>query len=180
MYHLRFMSPYEMRPYMPFGFWEAKLFPAQRDTFHQECHIPGEHAHRLLSFLVHVHLPRLPAVDAVPVLAGSNWHVRDGKIFVELIKCCRTAVSAHWPHAIQPLTSLFPTCTMSVSTPSAWNTPAISLTATAVFPFTRGLPLIIKTFILSQSSISIYLSFIYLNLKPPCTVSYNMRFHTCK
>lgn len=80
-----------MCPYMLLGFRQADLFPAQRDTFHQKRHIPCKHTHCLLSFFVHVRLSWFPPVDAVPVLAGSDWLIGDCKILIELVKCYRTA-----------------------------------------------------------------------------------------
>ena len=56
--------------------------------------------------------------------------------------------SLHRPQAMHPLTSWFPTRTISVSTPSASNTFLISSSAMEVFPSFRGLPLIINTFML--------------------------------
>ncbi len=59
--------------------------------------------------------------------------------------------SKHFPQPMQPLMSLFPMQTVSVSIPSLRNVSSISFRAIEVFPLGCGLPLMISTFMSSYS-----------------------------
>ena len=57
---------------------------AQLDALHQEDHVPGQGAHALKALCVLRGLAGLPAVDAVPVLAGGDGHAGDAEELVQL------------------------------------------------------------------------------------------------
>ena len=67
-------------------FRKTIFFLAKLDGLHKKCHILCKHPHRLLAFLIHLCLPFLTAVNTVPVSAGCDRHIADGKKFVQFIK----------------------------------------------------------------------------------------------
>ncbi len=54
--------------------WDAVGFFPEGDALHQKGHVPCQRPHNLKSLGVLAGFPRQLAMDAVPVLAGSDWH----------------------------------------------------------------------------------------------------------
>ena len=75
-----------MRPEMFFLFGKPIFLFSQCNALHKEAHVPCKHPHGLLALFVHLRLTLFSAVYAVPVLAGSNGHIGNGKELVQLVK----------------------------------------------------------------------------------------------
>ena len=73
---------------MFFLFGKPIFLFSQRNALHKETHVPCKHPHGLPALFVHLRLTLFSAVNAVPVLAGSNGHTGNGKELVQLVKGC--------------------------------------------------------------------------------------------
>ena len=65
---------------------QAVFFFSQSDALHKESHIFGQSPHCLQTLLILSCLARLPAMDAVPILAGGYGHAADGEELIQLVK----------------------------------------------------------------------------------------------
>lgn len=93
---------------MVFPFRKPILFFAQSDALYKKCHVSRKTTHCLKAFKVLLSLSFFQPVHAIPVLAGCDRHIADGKVLVQFIKSGRSTTSSAYNNTCSNLHA-FPT-----------------------------------------------------------------------